>query len=613
MTISWSATGAAQAGIRVHSVESVRIDGSLGDWRDATFTEVGSGDDASMRFAVAADDRGLYVGAEVRDDRLVRTGNPGAREDAVILTLSIGEGRRTQLSDIYLFAGVSGRSAARVGIASRIGGPPREMAGARIVEGPRRAGHGYVVEAFLPFARIPGGARWDTARGTIRLRDVDSEAHPEVEAEPALVPTSALVPLLPSGGASGALETFLASQGMSAARPTFDLSGDVAEDPRPERVFVVGRFVLVTGPGYRGGQSYSFHELPIDQPTDARSAVLRDLTGDGKAELLLVIRQRNAQGERDLWQVLSLSGDRPTPVFGIETRKATRAGSIESTVRVLRARGSAPEIEVVAGRAQGLDRESYQEAPADDVQAILLPWGPIRSRRYRWNGRAFAQTSERPNPDYREPEPARPNPTTSARPEPTAPTRPSEEELLAAFRRDRNIRRGVQPTHRFRTNLAGDREPETALVYGRQLVVVGPGIQDGASWLFYEIPAASDDDLVRVEAADVTGDGRGELLFTVRQRFGEVSREVLVVHQIAGRGFPRLLQVEVARSNGSAFVRNEVRTRGGRLEITPGNAREWGAERWPFTQDPNDSAEALLLPWRDRPIRYRLQGARLVH
>ncbi|MEZ4335911.1 MAG: hypothetical protein R3B82_04725, partial [Sandaracinaceae bacterium] len=385
-----------------------------------------------------------------------------------------------------------------------------------------------------------------------------------------------------------------------------------AGDARPERVYVVDRFVLITGPGYRDGTSYSFHELPIQQASDVRSAQLRDLTGDGKAELLLVLRQRNEHGERDLWQVLSLSGERPTPVFSIEVRKATRAGSIDASVRILRGRGrQPPEIEVTAGRAQGLDATSWREAPADDAQPILLPWGPIRSRSFRWNGRSFAQTGERPNPTYREPAPEPPPQQQTTRVEPVAPAAPSTEALLAAFRRERGIARGARPRYRFETNLVGDRAPETALVYGRQLVAVGPGIQNGTSWLFYEVPAPSDDDLVNVQAVDVTGDGRAELLFTVRQRFGEVSREVLVVHQLTERGFPRLLQVEVARTSGTASVRNEVRTRGGRLEIAPGRAREWSAEHWPFSRDPNDSAEPLLRPWTDRAVRYRFAGGRL--
>lgn len=615
--IALPSAAAAQAGIRVYEIERVRVDGSLRDWRDANFAEVGRGDDASMRFALGADSEGFYVAAEVRDDRMVRTARPGAREDAVILTLSIPRGRRRLVSDIYIFAGVSGRSAGSAGISSRVGGRPRPMAGARVVEGPRRGRGGYIVEAFLPFARIPGATRWDSARATVRLRDVDSEAHPEVESEPALVATDALVPLMPSGGAGGALEQFLSQQGLGAARPRFDLRGDVAGDRQPERVFVVDRFVVVTGPGYRDGRGYGFHELPIGRPTDARSAQLADLTGDGKAELVIVLRQRNEQGERDLWQVISLTGERLRPIFGIEVRKAVGNGSVEARVRIRPGRGRQPaEIEVTAGRARGLDRESYQEAPAGDAQPMLLPWGPIRARRYRWAGNGFRQVSEQANPRYRPP--AEPSASGSGRSQPAQataepPSAPAQEDLLAAFRRQQGIRRGARPRHRVRANLAGDRAPETALVYGRHLVVVGPGIQNGTSWLYYEIPAASDDDLVDVRAADVTGDRRAELLFTVRQHFGDVTRRVLLVHHIGQAGFPRLLQVEVARESGTAFIRNEVRTSGGRLEIRPGRARDWNASTWSFTRDSNDSVEPLLLPWTDRAVRYRLRGSRLVH
>lgn len=110
----------------------------------------------------------------------------------------------------------------------------------------------------------------------------------------------------------------------------------------------------------------------------------------------------------------------------------------------------------------------------------------------------------------------------------------------------------------------------------------------------------------------MTGDGRAEILVRVRQTFGDVRREVLLVHQLTERGFPRLLQVEVARAQGERSITNEVRTRGGRLEIAPGRARGWTADSYRFTRDPSDSVEPLLLPWRDRPVRYTARNARLV-
>lgn len=604
----------AQAGIRVLEIERVRVDGAIGEWRGARLTSVGEGADASMRFALAYDARGLYVAAEVWDDRLVRTASPGATEDAVILTLA-GAGRGARAVDIYLYAGESGRSAASAGSAPFGTARVRPLAGAQVVEGPLARGRGYTIEAFIPFSAVPGGARgWERARASIRLRDVDREARPEVESEPGLVAATtvdALLPLMPAGGASGALEEFLNSQSLLASRPTHDLRGDVAGDAREERVYLVAGFLLVTGPGFRDGNGYAYHRLPVDEARDVRAAELTDVTGDGKDELLVVLRQRNAQGERDLWQVMSLTGESPRALFGIEVRKAIGQGSIEARLRVRPERRGAATIEVRTGRAAGLDAETYREAAASDAEPILLPWGPVLERTYRWNGRTFERVGERPNPRYTPPSEA---PARAATPAPAveeAPAPPSEDALLAAFRRQRGIAARARPRFRARVNLAGGPEPESALVFGRQLVVVGPGVQDGASWLFYEIPAPSDADLLAMETADVTGDGRAEILLRVRQTFGEVVREVLLVHQLTGNGFPRLLQVEIARTQGEDSIRNEVRTAGGALEIRPGRASGWSESRWPFTRDPSDAVEPLLLPWRDRAVRYQLRGGRL--
>ncbi|MCC6876940.1 MAG: hypothetical protein IT378_21725 [Sandaracinaceae bacterium] len=605
----------AQVGLRLFAVEGIRVDGALRDWQGGRFATLGEGDDASMEYLLGYDERGLYLAAQVRDDRLVRSAQGGTREDAIILTLAFPEGRGFRGHDLYFFPGEAGRVAAAAGIAP-VGGRPSALRGAQVVEGPRTSGRGYVLEAFVPFAAIPSGREWRRARASIRLRDVDAEAHPEVESELALVPVEArglerLVPLVPEGGAAGALEQFLRAQSLLAARPSRELTGDVAADGRPERVYLVDRFVVITGESYRDG-GYSFHALAIDQPSDVRASELRDLTGDGKAELVLTLRQRNAQGERDVWQVLALSGDSPRPIFGIEIRKSTPAGFVEARVRVTPGRRGQPaSIELASGRAQGLDASSYRESPASDVEPILVPWGPIAARTYRWDGRAFARAGERNNPRYT---PPAPEPSAaSAQPQaPAAPAPPSEDALLAAFRRERGIGANARPRFRFQADLAGGREPETALVYGRQLVAVGPGIQNGTSWLFYEVPVASDGDLLDASAADVTGDGKAELLFRVRQVLGDVTREVLVVHQLTDRGLPRLLAVEVARSRGASSVTNEVSTRGGSLAIAPGRARAWDASSWPFgAPSGSDGVEPLLLPWSDSPARYRLAAGRL--
>ena len=374
----------AQVGVRIQQVSEgdVRVDGMLREWRRIRRVSLGRGDDGSARFSLGYDARGLYVAATVRDERLIRTRRPGRQEDALVLTLAVPASRgRWQGREIWLFAGVEGRSA---GSAASGGarGRLRPIRGARVVEA--RSDEGYELEAFVPWAAVPSAARWrEDGRIAVRLQDVDMEARPEVENAPATAPVDwahldRLPRAIPAGGEHDVIAEFLQRQGMPGRRPKHDLRGDVSGDGRPERVLQVGRFLLVLGAGYRGGEGYDFTALPVRGESDVLAARLMDLTGDGKAELMLRLRQRDDAGNsRDLWQLYRFPGERVDPFFAIELRKETSAGHVEARLRVQRAGRGAPRIEVRAGRAQGLSPESFREAPASDAEGILLPWGPV--------------------------------------------------------------------------------------------------------------------------------------------------------------------------------------------------------------------------------------------
>ena len=72
-----------------------------------------------------------------------------------------------------------------------------------------------------------------------------------------------------------------------------ELRADVSGDAREERLLQLDRFLVVRGPGYRGGRAYDFMALPVARGRDVLSAETQDLTGDGRAELLLRLRQEN--------------------------------------------------------------------------------------------------------------------------------------------------------------------------------------------------------------------------------------------------------------------------------------------------------------------------------
>lgn len=595
----------------------VRIDGQLRDWQGARMIAVGAGADAALRFVLGYDADGLWVAASVQDDRLVRARGVDPDQDAVIVTLALPAERAGEyrVTEVWLFAGVSGRSPSKIGIATD--GRPRELAGARIVEATRPGG--YDLEAFVPWSAIAGSANWRDGRGAVRLRDVDSEARRVVEAEPRTAAMTAAGPsslptLAPSTGERATLASFLATQELENTTPRYDLRGDVAGDARAERVFVVDRFVVVTGEGYRNGEAYAFHALGADNAGDVREARLTDLTGDGKKEIVLRVRQRNTLGARELWQVLAVDAEGIRPAFAIEVRKETSAGFVEATLSVGRVRTGAPPITVTAGRSQGLDAASLREAPASDVEPIVLPWGPVLERTYRWDGSRFARGSERPNPAYVPPG-QQTAAAAAARPDagpPPPPPPPGTDALVAAFRAERGIAASARPRFDRTGDLAEDRRPERLLVFGSAIVVVGAGFRGGRGFFYYELPVPSPDDLLDVSLGDVTGDGTAEVLVRVRQTLGEVRREVLLVQRFDGDRFGRVASIEVAREQGGNRIDNEVRVARGTLEIRGGRARGWSAQAYPFADQATGSTDPILLPWRDDVARYRFTGGRLV-
>ena len=614
------ATALAQLALPMTPVpaRSVRVDGQLRDWPSARMISVGAGADASMRFVLGYDATGLWIAAAVQDDRLVRRAGVEPEQDAIIVTLALPAARggaELRVSEVWVLAGVSGRSPSRVALASD-GARPRELSGARVVEATRAGG--YDVEAFVPWSAIAGGATWRDGRGAVRLRDVDQEARFAVESEPATAVVgragpSSLPPLAPATGERATLAAFLATQELENTRPRFDLRGDVAGDARPERVFVVDRFVVVTGEGYRNGEAYSFHGLPADGAGDVREARLADLTGDRTQEIVLRLRQRNTLGARDLWEVLSVDAEGIRPAFAIELRKETSAGFVEATLAIGRARTGAPPITVSVGRAQGLDAQTLREAAPTDVEPMVLPWGPVLERTYRWDGTRFARASERANPAFVAPgqRPAAAAAAPDAGP-PAPPPLPGTDALVDAFRRERGIAPGTRPRFDRTGNVAEDRRPERVLVFGSSLVIVGAGFRGGRGYFYFGLPVPAPDDLLDASLADVTGDGVAEVLLRVRQTVGDVRREILLVQRFQGEAFGRAASVEVAREQGSSRIDNEIRTTGGALEVRGGRARGWTAQSYPFADQPGSSTDAILLPWRNEIARYRLTGGRLV-
>src|SRR5205823_2926580 len=71
-------------------------------------------------------------------------------------------------------------------------------------------------------------------------------------------------------------------------RPKADLEVHVDGDARPERVVLIGRDIIVFGPGFRGGNQYARITLTqFADEADIAELRARDLTGDGGADLVV--------------------------------------------------------------------------------------------------------------------------------------------------------------------------------------------------------------------------------------------------------------------------------------------------------------------------------------
>ena len=596
------------------SAERMRVDGALREWRGARFSELGSGDDGSLQYAFASADGGLYLAAEVRDERLVT----GPKGDALVLLLAMPDGSTWHSSELWLYPGEAGRSKASASV--RVGDKLKPETRVQVVEGPRAKGGGYVIEAFVPWSLVRGAEIWEQGRGALRFVDVDAAAAaPERTLASAQAKSAGELPRLALGvGQNDLLGSFMADKKLSGVEPRYDFRANVAADPRPERVVIIGDFVVVYGPGYKRGETYGYFALPYSIGGGLKSAELRDVTGDGSAELITVVRQRNDLGARELWMALDMAEDGIAPVFAVELKKELKGGTIDNTLRLIEGRG-APRIEVKVGRAQGLDGNTYAEATAADAQPILLPWGEIEARTYAFDGTRFAVVDEkRKARTLSAPEANLPERNVAAKSGKgdAAVARAEPGAVLALFKAQQKLPAAAKPMRSFQANLLGGAHKEQVDVFGSMLAITGPEIAQGTGYVAYGVPVGDARDVLDVRAAELTGDGHDELLVRIAQPLSgseQATRElVLVLRADASGRVSRALMAEVARRTAQGSIENRVRSERGALVIEPGSARGFTADNYPFAPDGVGGAAPLLLPWRDRPVRYVVEGARLV-
>jgi hypothetical protein len=186
----------------------------------------------------------------------------------------------------------------------------------------------------------------------------------------------------------------------ASGKPSYDFVTDVAGDRGPERVLIHGKDIVVFGKGFREGLSYAFIAVGVADPKDILDATARDLTGDGKAEIIvravLHAKASKALGgdtvDRHALMVYAVQGDGLVRVFGAETGRSLGKDQILGAVAFTPARRGF-DIELRPLRAIGWTEQSYPFPPdtttAGGLEPLLLPWAG-GARKYRFDGKTFA-------------------------------------------------------------------------------------------------------------------------------------------------------------------------------------------------------------------------------
>ena len=196
------------------------------------------------------------------------------------------------------------------------------------------------------------------------------------------------------------MEAYYRDQGVAAGtKPRFDIEVDVDGDPRPERVSLIGRDIVVLGPGYKGGTGYARMTLSqFSDDKDVTELTARDVTGEGHADIIVrgVRHVTATNGDKldvEALFIYSARSGNVSRIFAVETGREQSGKRIQGLVQFVPSKkGKGFDIDVRPGVARGWTKESYpwpQDKPGGAIEPLLLPWGGVSGLRYSWNGTQY--------------------------------------------------------------------------------------------------------------------------------------------------------------------------------------------------------------------------------
>jgi hypothetical protein len=148
--------------------------------------------------------------------------------------------------------------------------------------------------------------------------------------------------------------------------------------------------------------SYVFITIGVEDPKDIFDVTARDLTGDGKAEIVAraVLHAKASEQlggdvvDRHALFVYKVAESGITRIFAAETGRALEKNSIVAGIRFMPGRKGVA-LELRPGRAIGWTEKNYpfpiDRAPYGGLEPLLVPWGGEDARRYEFDGSKYTQ------------------------------------------------------------------------------------------------------------------------------------------------------------------------------------------------------------------------------
>lgn len=195
---------------------------------------------------------------------------------------------------------------------------------------------------------------------------------------------------------------YRADRGVKKRSPSFDFVTNVAGDDTAERVLIHDRDIVVFGKNFKSGSSYVYITMGIKDAKDVLDVTARDVTGDGKAEVI-VRGFIHAEASKKLGGglvarhalfIYKVRESAITRIFAAETGRSLDGQSILGHVKFLPvSRGLAIRLE--PGRAIGWSQENYpfpqDRHPYAGLEPLLLPWSDMGARDYAFDGKKFTR------------------------------------------------------------------------------------------------------------------------------------------------------------------------------------------------------------------------------